>query len=220
MESWIAVLILAFAVSVDGLGVGMTYGMRKMQINWLPLLIIGTFSFTAVLLSGFAATFVFQYLPNAFADYLGGSILILIGVYAIVQAYHHSKTKPEEVKPITKVDQVKEKVVKFEIKKLGLVIQILKKPTAADVDNSGTISVKEAVLLGVALSLDAFGAGFGASMLGYSVVWFALIVSIMCVTFLVIGKKGGYKLSNVRFCEPLVFLPGLLLMCIGIYNFL
>ncbi|WP_081833596.1 manganese efflux pump [Geomicrobium sp. JCM 19055] len=70
-----------------------------------------------------------------------------------------------------------------------MVIQILKKPTAADVDNSGTISVKEAVLLGVALSLDAFGAGFGASMLGYSVVWFALIVSIMCVTFLVIGKK-------------------------------
>ena len=44
-------------------------------------------------------------------------------------------------------------------------IQILRKPTVADFDKSGTISAGEA-LLGIALSVDSFGAGIGASLLG------------------------------------------------------
>ena len=45
-------------------------------------------------------------------------------------------------------------------------IQILRKPTVADFDKSGTISAGEALLLGIALSVDSFGAGIGASLLG------------------------------------------------------
>ena len=59
-----------------------------------------------------------------------------------------------------------EKVWKLEIASLGLVIQILRKPTVADFDKSGTISAGEALLLGIALSVDSFGAGIGASLLG------------------------------------------------------
>ena len=51
-----------------------------------------------------------------------------------------------------------EKVWKLEIASLGLVIQILRKPTVADFDKSGTISAGEALLLGIALSVDSFGA--------------------------------------------------------------
>ncbi|WP_042426808.1 sporulation membrane protein YtaF [Geomicrobium sp. JCM 19039] len=210
---------MAFAVSVDGFGVGMTYGLRKLRISMIPILLIGLCSFSAVLVSGMVANALFQYIPVAFGDYIGGSIIILIGVYAIIQAAHHSNeagTVPSvQIKP-----QADEKMLKWEFKKLGLVIQILKKPTVADMDNSGSIGVKESVLLGIALSLDAFGAGFGAAILGYSMIWFALLVSVMCVSFLILGKKSGRKLANVMMFEKLAFVPGLLLICIGLINFI
>ena len=49
-------------------------------------------------------------------------------------------------------------IFNFEIKSLGVVINILQKPTEVDFDNSGTINGVEALVLGIALSLDAFGA--------------------------------------------------------------
>ena len=39
---------------------------------------------------------------------------------------------------------------------------------SADIDKSGVINGIEAVLLGFALSIDAFGAGIGAAILGFS----------------------------------------------------
>ena len=65
--------------------------------------------------------------------------------------------------------QSKEKIIfNFEIKSLGVVISILQKPTDVDFDKSGTINGVEALVLGIALSLDAFGAGIGAAMIGIS----------------------------------------------------
>ena len=76
-----------------------------------------------------------------------------------------------------------EKVRKLEIASLGLVIQILRKPTVADFDKSGTISAGEALLLGIALSVDSFGAGIGASLLGYAPAMMAILVAVMSSLF-------------------------------------
>ncbi|AXF55881.1 sporulation membrane protein YtaF [Salicibibacter kimchii] len=216
MEGWIALLVLAFAVSVDAFGVGMTYGMRKVKISMLPVVLIGLFSFISALMAGWFAEVVFQYIPAQVADYLGGTILIAVGAWAIYQGTR-SKEQPQRP-PVRKKREGT--MVNWEIKKLGLVIQVLRKPTAADMDGSGTISIKEAMLLGFALALDAFGAGFGAAMLGYPMLVFAVFVFVMCSVFLVFGKKGGYKLSGHKAINKLVFLPGLLIICIGLLNFM
>lgn len=84
----------------------------------------------------------------------------------------------------------------FEIKSLGIVINILKKPMSADFDNSGTITGVEAIVLGFALSLDAFGAGIGASMLGYSPLFLTIAVIIMSTSFVSLGMVGGALLSK------------------------
>ncbi|SDJ21914.1 sporulation membrane protein YtaF [Natribacillus halophilus] len=215
MESWMALLVLAFAVSLDAFGVGMTYGMRKLKISVLPVVLIGFCSFISVLLAGLFAQVLFNYIPPQFADYLGGAILIGIGLWAIYQAM---QPKEQPSAPVRKKQEGT--MVNWEIKKLGLVIKVLRKPTAADMDGSGTISVKEAMLLGFALALDAFGAGFGAAMLGYPVIVFAVFVFVMCSVFLVLGKKGGFRLADRKTIDKLVFLPGLLIVCIGIFNFI
>ncbi|QDI91131.1 sporulation membrane protein YtaF [Salicibibacter halophilus] len=216
MEGWIALLVLAFAVSVDAFGVGMTYGMRKLKISMLPVVLIGFCSFISVLMAGLFAGVVFNVIPTQSADYLGGAILIAIGAWAIYQGF-----RPKEQQNALPVRKKQEgTMVNWEIKKLGLVIKVLRKPTAADMDGSGTISIKEAMLLGFALALDAFGAGFGAAMLGYPILIFALFVFVMCSVCLVLGKKGGLKLADRKAIDKLVFLPGLLIVCIGVLNFM
>ena len=68
-------------------------------------------------------------------------------------------------------------VLMIELKRIGIVIQILRTPQMADVDRSGIISASEALLLGIALSLDSFGAGLGAAMIGFSPLLTALVIS-------------------------------------------
>lgn len=82
-------------------------------------------------------------------------------------------------------------------------IQILRKPTVADFDKSGTISAGEALLLGIALSVDSFGAGIGASLLGYVPAMMAILVAIMSSLFLFIGMKLGTVLSNMKWLQNL-----------------
>ncbi|ARO60791.1 Uncharacterized protein B5E38_3298 [Bacillus cereus] len=101
---------------------------------------------------------------------------------------------------------------------LGLVIQILRKPTVADFDKSGTISAGEALLLGIALSVDSFGAGIGASLLGYAPAMMAILVAVMSSLFLFIGMKLGTVLSNMKWLQKFTFLPGVLLIIIGIWK--
>jgi putative sporulation protein YtaF len=109
-----------------------------------------------------------------------------------------------------------ETIINLEIEVLGIVIQILRKPTTADLDKSGSITGIEAILLGFALSIDAFGAGIGASLLGFSPIVTASIVSTTSAIFLLFGMKLGNILSNFTWLQKLTFLPGVLLILIGL----
>lgn len=111
-------------------------------------------------------------------------------------------------------------VVMVELKRLGLVIQILRTPQAADVDKSGIISASEAIMLGVALSLDAFGAGLGAAMIGIPALPTALTIALASAVFLVGGMRFGFRFSAWKGMQALSFLPGLLLIMMGIMKLL
>lgn len=78
-------------------------------------------------------------------------------------------------------------LLNLEVRSLGIVIHILRKPMSADIDKSGVINGIEAVLLGFALSIDAFGAGIGAAILGFSPIVMSIAVAIMSSLFVSIG---------------------------------
>jgi putative sporulation protein YtaF len=95
----------------------------------------------------------------------------------------------------------------------------LKKPIAADLDNSGSINGIEAFILGIALSLDAFGAGFGAALLGYSPYALAIAVALMSSLFLSAGIQFGKVFSRLSWMKMFSFVPGVLLIILGIFRF-
>ncbi|WP_053218943.1 sporulation membrane protein YtaF [Virgibacillus senegalensis] len=198
-------VLLAFAVSLDSFMVGFTYGLRKMVLKPRIIFLIAFITASVFFISMLIGTVIASFLDPAVAEMFGGTVLILIGIWVVYQFFRTDNTQADE--PI---------VLKFEIKSLGIVIEILKKPMAADFDKSGNIAGIEALLLGLALSVDSFGAGIGAAMLGFTPWLAAMGIGATTGIFLAGGLKSGYLFSYWRWLHRLTFLPGLVLIAIGI----
>ncbi|MCM3619412.1 sporulation membrane protein YtaF [Sutcliffiella horikoshii] len=210
MIPYISLILLAFAVSLDSFSVGLTYGLRKMHMPLRSISIIACCSAVSLLLAMLVGTILMNFLSPAFAETIGGSILILLGIWVLYQFFRASTANDAT----TFVDE--RILFNLEIKSLGVVINILRKPTEADFDRSGSITGLEAFFLGVALSLDAFGAGIGAALLGYSPWLMAISVAVMSSLFVITGIKLGKIFSAVSWINKFSFLPGVLLIIIGI----
>ncbi|WP_343045071.1 sporulation membrane protein YtaF [Paenibacillus lemnae] len=219
-------VVLALALSLDGFGAGITYGIRKTRIPLLSVLIISMCSGLVLCISMQAGSLLEGVLSPDSASFLGALILILLGGWSLIQGLIGRGT--EDIEPDEDVQEEKselhiaknERVFTLEIRKLGLVIQILKSPSRADLDRSGSISAWEAMLLGIALSLDAFGAGLGAAMMGLSPWLTSGISAFFCGMFLILGMKTGFKAASARGIRFISLMPALLLIGMGIMKLL
>lgn len=207
MGHLLTLLILGFAVSLDSFSVGLTYGIRRVSIPLKSIIVIAICTFAVLLLAMGIGTGIEAFLSAKAAEILGGCILIAIGIWLLIQFFTAGKKegKPE-----------KEILVDFEIKSLGIIIKVLRKPMVADLDQSGTIKGIEAFILGFALSIDSFGAGIGAALIDLPPVLCALFISVASALFLIAGIKIGEFFRNISWIGKITFLPGVLLILIGI----
>ncbi|WP_078414004.1 sporulation membrane protein YtaF [Priestia abyssalis] len=206
----LSLFLLAFAVSLDSFSVGLTYGLRNMFIPLKSIVIISLCSAASLICSMMLGKGIARFFSPEFTEKLGGFILVFLGAWVLYQFFRSDEAVSA---------QKEEKMLwKLEIKSFGVVIHILKKPTAADFDQSGSITGIEALMLGLALSLDAFGAGIGAALLGYSPLYLAVIVVLMSSSFLLMGIRCGKALSRLKWMKAFSFIPGVVLIMIGIWR--
>ncbi|MFC5471854.1 sporulation membrane protein YtaF [Cohnella suwonensis] len=217
-----SLVLLSVAVSLDGFGVGMTYGVRKIKIPVPSVAIISVCSGLVIFLSMMVGVVLTKWLPPHGASVLGAIILMGIGVMALMQLIRaRGKEKTEDdCRREDAQDLAAEPapVLKLELKLFGFIVQILRTPSAADVDRSGTISSGEAFFLGLALSLDAFGAGIGAALLGFPAEITALLIALSSGLFLWSGTRVGYWASDWRWVKHLSAMPGIILIAMGIFK--
>lgn len=193
-------LVIIFAVSLDGFTVGMTYGLRKISITFGTLLIIIICSGFVVFCSMTVGNMFIKYIPGKFATYSGGIIFVCLGLFLLLSLIRE------------KLQQKKRANNPY--------ASFIKNPTIVDADNSGTLSIREAFVLGIALALDAFGAGFAAAMLGFSVEITSTCIAIASGLFVFSGFQFGYLLANISWIKRLIYVPPLLLILIGISSFM
>ncbi|ADP33395.1 sporulation membrane protein YtaF [Bacillus atrophaeus] len=206
----VSLLLVALAVSLDSFSVGFTYGLRKMKIPLKAIIVIACCSGAVMFLSMLIGGFLTKFFPVYVTEKLGGLILVGIGAWVLYQFFRPTKEQDYLLHEKT--------LLNLEVKSLGIVIHILRKPTSADIDRSGTINGIEALLLGFALSIDAFGAGIGAAILGFSPITLSFAVAIMSSLFVSIGIYAGHVLSKWSWIDKMAFLPGLLLITIGLWK--
>ncbi|WP_349408113.1 sporulation membrane protein YtaF [Pseudalkalibacillus sp. SCS-8] len=213
MTGWVALMTLTIAVSMDSFGVGVTYGVRRMKITFFSILLIAICSAMMLLAAMNLGSIISTFLSPSIAEKIGGVLLISLGFYVLWQFFKKNDERPDK-----KTESDSTYIWNMEIRSLGIVIQILRTPDAADIDRSGTIAGLEALLLGLALSLDSFAAGLGASLLGFPHLQTALFVSTMSAFFLVSGMKVGKVLSNLPTMRLFSFLPGIMLIVLGFFK--
>jgi putative sporulation protein YtaF len=206
----VSLLLVALAVSLDSFSVGFTYGLRKMKIPLKAIIVFACCSGAVMFLSMLIGGFLTKFFPVYVTEKLGGLILVGIGAWVLYQFFRPTKEQDYLLHEKT--------LLNLEVKSLGIVIHILRKPTSADIDRSGTINGIEALLLGFALSIDAFGAGIGAAILGFSPITLSFAVAIMSSLFVSIGIYAGHVLSKWSWIDKMAFLPGLLLITIGLWK--
>jgi putative sporulation protein YtaF len=228
MLPMVSLILLAFAVSLDGFSVGVMYGLRQIRI---PLLSIGIISLCSGLIifgSMQIGVLLTTWIQPAAASRVGATILIGIGVWALFQLLQ-SKQQDSESDTAAAFDSEADtsaaaisptKIIYIELKRFGLVIQILKTPAIADVDRSGNISASEATLLGVALSLDAFGAGIGAALIGFNPILTAVVIAVSSGIFIATGLQIGRRFAGTLWICKLSVLPGCVLILMGILKWM
>lgn len=216
-----SMVLLAFAVSLDGFGVGMTYGIRRIRLPVLSVVIISLCSGLVLYVAMRIGTLLQDWLPPHYASIVGAVILIGIGLVALAQ-FIRSGEEAQTTDDATDDQQLEttptQTVFTLELRMFGIIIQILRKPSTADMDRSGVIGAGEAILLGTALSLDAFGAGIGAALVGFPSIPMAVLIMVASGTFLWMGRKFGQWASHWRYIRKLSALPGIIMIAMGIFK--
>ncbi|MDD4843224.1 MAG: manganese efflux pump [Anaerotignum sp.] len=163
-------LLLAFSLSVDALGIGISYGLRRITFPTTSkfLLTLETF----IMMEGFilAGRGLALLLPSATGETLAACFLLLFGLWLCLQGFRKAKEPPS---PLATVHQ----------------------PSTCDKDASKTLEPKEALLLGFILSLDSLGIGISAAASGLTVGSLPLFAALFQISFLSLGAFLGKKLA-------------------------
>ncbi len=207
--SWLSILGFALSSSLDNLGVGITYGIRKIRIglisNGAIAFVCFIFSYLGILFGKWISAIVPGILPMIFSAVL----LFAVGLRIIWLSFprkHRQEEKKED-------DMVK-----------GL-SSILKNPECADFDKSQDISFLEALVLGVALSANALTNGLSAGMLGYNPFIISLVSAAGSFVTIWLGVKTGQKVADItigpfKLGQFGTLISGILLVLIAIRSFL
>lgn len=211
-------LLMAVALSLDGFGVGLAYGLRRIRIPMNSFIAIAMCTVLAMGISMLFGGWVTLWITLIPARLLGALILLSLGIFQLGKAIWNRKEEvfPQAVPAMVAVHPkpVLEPVFRFQLRFFGLVIQVLRTPDIADVDGSGVISLRESFLLGCALALDAFASGIGAAMAGMTL-W---IIGIAAVTLIIMLRLGQLMAGKVpeNWTNKAEYLPGTVLILVGL----
>ena len=220
------VILLSLSSSIDAFGIGITYGLRKLKISNISKLILCIISIIVTsfaILIGNNLSFI---LTPLFTKLIGSFILITIGLIIIFQIIKSKKNDKKDIILLNKNEPnskyIEKRVYKFFIKFLGITIQIIKDPIYSDFDSSLKIDTKEAIYLGIALSIDSFCIGIGSSILGLNLILFPILVAIFQLIFLSFGTMIGKHLNNQAIIPNNIWnlISAIMLIIIGISRLL
>ncbi|HHZ19343.1 MAG TPA: sporulation membrane protein YtaF [Firmicutes bacterium] len=204
----LSILAFTVAANLDNLGVCLAYGANGTRITPPANLLIAAISGLATALSVTAGGKLAQWVGPATARLLGMAGMVLIGGWVCLKAIVDGWAPPDQKEP--------REVCSLRIKPLGLIVSILKEPLKADLDQSKTIDLKEALLLGTALSANCLASGVALGLLELPLVPTALAVAVgsFCCTHLgwMLGRFLGDRWPSRR----TGLAAGLLLMAMAI----
>lgn len=239
--AFVSIFLLAIAVSIDGFWGGFAYGLRKVKIPFLSLGIISFWSVICTMITMLLGKSLVTYLSINNAKLIGAILLIGIGIYALKEGLEQKnkitnsklihnqdieKTLDEEYESVLNKDNIQlafreqEAVSNTNLSPIVLLLKVLRDPLEADIDKSGTISIVEGTILGLALAMDACVAAFALSIAGLNPFLTPLLFGFTHFVLIGLGNIiASYDTIN-KIGGKIAIVPGGILIIIGLLRFL
>ena len=205
-------ILLAFSASLDSLIIGIAYGIKKIWIKFSINIIIALIVTLGTLLSMVLGAILNKFIPSYICNYIGAILLIIVGLFMTFDFF-------KEQRNLKKNEICTAKENKDIIESLHY-DDILTNNKTADINGSGNIEVKEAISLAVALSLNNFALGLGASMSGISIPLTTIFTFIFSILILILGLKIGNSFLSKIFGKYSDLLSAIIIIAMGIFQLL
>ncbi|PWW05104.1 putative sporulation protein YtaF [Paenibacillus cellulosilyticus] len=187
---WLTIAMIGIAANLDNLGIGMTFGARKVHIPLISSLVIAILSMIATCLSMLLGHYLSSLLPAYWGNLIGGLMIITLGVWGLIS----SLRKRSDSDIIAQIADDKDK------------------------NKDQVISWVESFSLGFALSLNCIASSLGAGASGVSPWFTALSVGFFSLVSIDIGGRMGKRIAHSWLGKYSELLGCLLLIAIGCYE--
>lgn len=200
-------LLFAAALSLDGFAACFAYGASQVRIPFSSRLILCCTSTVTLIFALLAGKGLCSLLPPLAAPVLRFSLLFSLGLLKIFDS---------GIKRLIRRQHFSPRNLHFSLLSLQFILTVYADPERVNQDDQSVLSPKEALPLGLALSLDSAAAGIGASSLPL------LPAAFLSFFFALFAVTAGTFLGR-RLCShlslDLSWLCGLLLMGMAFLKF-
>ncbi|MTK13722.1 MAG: sporulation membrane protein YtaF [Clostridiaceae bacterium] len=199
----LSALLFSLSSNLDNVVVGIAYGIKKIKIGIISNFIIAAITSTGTFLSMSLGIYISKFLPHSIANALGAGAIIILGVYFVIQSIikliNNKKSKELALKDITDMIEYAEK---------------------SDLDNSGDINIKEALIVAFGLTFNNLGTGVAASITGVSIQFTVVFTFILSIFTIILGEAVGNHVLGKVFGKYAPLISGVLLIMLGIIEYL
>jgi len=179
--------LLALSFSLDTLAAAFAYGTNKIKIPHSSAITINIICTAIVGITLVLGTIIKEFIPNGVINAVMFITLFGIGVIKLADSF---------TKAIIKKNKDINKEIKGSLMNFNFILKIYANPEAADADYSKSISIYEAVVLAISLSIDGVAVGLGAAFAGANIIAMILCAFIINCVFLSLGQFLGEKISS------------------------
>lgn len=201
MAVFLSALLYSLSSNLDNLVIGIAYGVKKIKIGLISNLIIATVTSIGTLISMSVGKFISVFLPTSLTNMLGAVIIMLLGLYFLIQSI--LKLIPKSYSNSLALKNVDE---------------IMDYAEKSDSDNSGTLNIKEAFVVSLGLMLNNLGTGLAASITGVNVSITVICTFILSIALLMLGKSIGHNVLGSICGKYAPLISGVLLIILGIFE--
>ena len=213
---FLSCFLLALSSNLDNIGIGVSYGIRRIAIPFSSNLIVAVVTTLGTICAMSLGDLVARHIPPEIAAGAGSAVIAAAGVWVMLQTWIKPNGACAQAAPPVRETT---KVFELRIRSLGLLIRILREPVGVDADCSGRIEGREALLLALALTVNNLAGGFGGGMVGISIPLTAGLVFLLSLLTLAYGVKFGHLYLSRWLGRWASLVAGLILVAVAVYEF-
>lgn len=192
------VILLIFCLSFDVLLASFSYGIDKIKIPLKSIILMNLIITILFVTSNFFGELISLYVEQSVLNIISFFILFVLSLcnffkYSIKKYFLKLNNK------------------KFTLYNINFIMQVAVDSTLADSDNSKILSLKEAISLGVALSLDGITVALSIGFFFNNYIILFLTSFVITISMFIIGNILGCKFSkkmdiNLSWLSGIIFL--------------